>query len=109
MYAQEGYKKLNGNAAAGLLTFTLNCFNFIFELGRHFALLQLAAGTTVELVPSGVFGGSLTNEHVLNFAFSTSMLLCLRSVAIRASTGGRQFCMVVSRVNLHPVYEDDEL
>ena len=104
-YSPEGYRKLKGNAAAGRLLAVIYALSFLFELGRHFALLHIADdGATIELVPASVFGGAVTNVNVLNAAFSTSMLLYLRWLWVRYSSGGKQFNMIVSRVNLHPEY-----
>ena len=84
-------------------------FSFVFEVARHVAVLfalDTGLSTTVELLPESIFGAGLrlTNLHLLNATFSTSMILSLRLQWVQNTTKGKQFVMISSPVNLHPTY-----
>ncbi|GMI05521.1 hypothetical protein TrRE_jg3301 [Triparma retinervis] len=109
-FTEEGYKAMFGNAIAGFLNGSLIIFTFIFELCRHLAILKLMNDSDevnlVAVLPARLFGSELvvTNLNLMNFTFTTSMVLYLRSILLNFSTGGKRFVVLNTPINVIPVY-----
>ncbi len=86
----------------------MSVFGVIFEIARHIAVLRALDHQTtvvVDLLPVHIFGLSLrlTNLNVMNGSFATAVVLLVRNIWVRHSTGGRQFMMRTTPVGLRPV------
>ncbi|GMH54443.1 hypothetical protein TrRE_jg4279, partial [Triparma retinervis] len=109
-FTEEGYKAMFGNAMAGFLNGSLIIFTFIFELCRHLAILKLMNDSDevnlVAVLPARLFGSELviTNLNLMNFTFTTSMVLSLRTALLTIRTGGKRFVVLNTPINVIPVY-----